>query len=183
MSAADDQTLGAGKRLHLVRKRGWEYVQRLGSTGVVGIVAVTADGRMLLVEQFRPPIAARAIELPAGLVGDIAGEESEDLETAARRELLEETGYAAETMTYLVTGPSSAGLTDETVALFFAEGLQQVSAGGGDDSEDITVHAIPLAEVPSWLQRRAKEDGASIDLKIYAGLYFFGTNVTGGAGG
>lgn len=167
----DDRILASGKHLRLVSKQGWEFVERHSASGVVGIVAVTPDERLLLVEQFRLPIGCIAIELPAGLAGDVLGQELEDLETAARRELLEETGYAAERLTYLATGPSSAGLTNETVVLFLAEGLRQESAGGGDGNENITVHAIPLDEVAPWLQMRAAE-GALIDLKIYAALYF-----------
>jgi ADP-ribose pyrophosphatase len=168
---ARDQTLAAGRFLRLVSRQGWEFVERCGASGVVGIVAVTDDRRLLLVEQFRPPTACSVIELPAGLAGDIRGQELEDLETAARRELLEETGYAADELTYLATGPSSAGLTNETVALFLAEGLRQESSGGGNDSENITVHAIRFDDVATWLRARAGE-GALIDLKIYAALYF-----------
>jgi len=170
---ADDRIVASGNFLRLVRRNGWEFVERLGSSGVVGIVAVTAERRLLLVEQFRPPIGCNGIELPAGLAGDVLGQELEDLETAARRELLEETGYAAETLTYLATGPSSAGLTNETVALFLAERVQQQSPGGGHGGEKITVHAIPLGNVGVWLQARAA-GGALVDFKIYAALYFLG---------
>jgi ADP-ribose pyrophosphatase len=166
-----DQVLATGKALRLINRQGWEFVERRGASGVVGIVAVTADGRLLLVEQFRPPVGCAAIELPAGLAGDVPGQELEELEAAARRELLEETGYEAERLSYLATGPSSAGLTNETVALFLADGLRQRSSGGGDDSENITVHAVPLGEVATWLRRRAAE-GKLIDFKIYAALYF-----------
>jgi ADP-ribose pyrophosphatase len=170
---SDDHVLGSGKQLRLVSRRGWEFVERSAASGVVGIVAVTTDRRLLLVEQFRPPMGCNVIELPAGLAGDVLGQEFEDLETAARRELLEETGYAATTMTHLATGPSSAGLTNETVALFLAEGLHQQSSGGGDGSEEITVHSIPIDEVAGWLPAQSAE-GALIDLKIYAALYFLG---------
>ena len=53
----------------------------------VGIVAVTSDGRLLLVEQFRIPVGKNVIELPAGLVGDLPGQEEESLKLAAQREL------------------------------------------------------------------------------------------------
>ena len=63
------------------------------ATGVVAIVAVTPACELILTEQFRRSVNRRVIDLPAGLSGD--GPESEELVTAARRELIEETGYEA----------------------------------------------------------------------------------------
>ena len=135
------------------------------------IVAVTVARNLLLVEQFRRPLERRVIELPAGLAGDIAGSETELLAVAAQRELLEETGYEAAEMQYLTAGPTSAGLTDEVVTFFLATGLNKTGRGGGDDSEAIDVHEIPLASIRTWLDDRANE-GLSIDPKVYAGLFF-----------
>jgi ADP-ribose pyrophosphatase len=109
------------------------------------------------------------IELPAGLVGD-ADDPEETLLTAARRELLEETGYEAERWTYLFDGVSSGGLSDESISLFLAEGLSRVAEGGGDASEDITVHEIPLEEVEGWLRTR-EADGCAVDFRVYVALY------------
>ncbi|HUV39721.1 MAG TPA: NUDIX hydrolase, partial [Planctomycetota bacterium] len=78
-----------GQHLRLVDQGGWEHVERIGVSGIVALVAVTASDEIVLVEQYRPALDRRVIELPAGLVGDRPGEEHEDLETAARRELLE----------------------------------------------------------------------------------------------
>src|SRR5262245_60504288 len=64
-----------GKHLQMVSHCGWEACERVKATGVVTIVAVTNDGRLILTEQFRPPVGRRVIEMPAGLAGDIAGEE------------------------------------------------------------------------------------------------------------
>jgi ADP-ribose pyrophosphatase len=136
----------------------------------VAIVAVTDELRLLLVEQFRIPLLKNVIELPAGLVGDLAGEEHEELATAARRELFEETGYEATEMRWLVSGPSSAGLTSEVVDFFLATGLVRVHAGGGDHHENIVVHEVPLEGIRQWLEERAAI-GVLIDPKVYAGLY------------
>ncbi len=65
--------------------------ERLGR----GLIVLTVDAKLLLVEQYRIPVHARTIELPAGLIGDDAGGTGEKQEEAARRELIEETGYAA----------------------------------------------------------------------------------------
>ena len=168
--SVDNKTLHQGRFLSLVSQNGWEFVTRVGSTGVVAIIACTADDEVLLIEQFRPPVGKTVIEIPAGLAGDIAGAESEAFETAARRELLEETGYAAASMRELQTGPSSAGLTDEVITFFEATGLTKEGDGGGDESESITVHKIPRADLRAWLAEQAAS-GKLIDPKIAAALW------------
>ena len=161
------KTVWVGHHLSMASRGGWEYVTRHTNKPAVGIVAITDDRRVVLVEQFRPPVDRRVIELPAGLSGDVVGSEHESLLEAAKRELIEETGYGATRWTELVHGYSSPGLTDESIALFLAEGLAKVGAGGGDDSEDITIHEVPLAQVFSWLDQQ----GCPADLKLLAGLY------------
>lgn len=161
----------SGSHIEAVRVGRWEYVRRRNSTGVVIIVAVTPDDELILVEQPRTPVGTTVIELPAGLAGDISGAEDEALETAALRELEEETGWHAQTITRLVAGPVSAGLTSEVVTFFRAEGLTRIGEGGGDASEQITVHHVPLAEVPSFIAARVAA-GAMVDPKVFAGLYF-----------
>ena len=165
------ETLYEGKFIRLVRLGKWEFATRPKTTGIVGIVPVTDDGKLLLIEQYRAPVGRRVVELPAGLAGDVAGQETEELAAAARRELLEETGYEARQMTEVGSGPPSAGLSDEFVTMFVARGLRKVSDDIGDGSEEITVHEVPLGEVPGWLTDRTR-DGCLIDLKVYAGLYF-----------
>ena len=76
--------IAEGKHLRFMKQEGWEYVARKGVGGVVGLVAVTAEGKLLLVEQFRKPVDARVIEIPAGLAGD-GKYRNETLESAARR--------------------------------------------------------------------------------------------------
>ena len=166
-------TLYDGKFIRLVRQHNWEFVQRKNVSGIVGIVAVTDDRRLVLVEQFRPPVGKPVIELPAGLAGDVAGSEAEELAEAARRELLEETGYQAAEMTRLCAGTASAGLGDEVVTLFRAAGLKKVGAGEGDGHEQITLHEVPLAGIERWLDDQAA-GGKLVDLKVYTGLYFAG---------
>ena len=102
---------------------GWEYVSRTGVKGCVAILAMTDDRRIILTEQYRPPVRRRVIELPAGLAGDIPLQEDEPLLVAAQRELKEETGYVAKNWKTLLEGTSSAGRTDEIVTIFYATGL------------------------------------------------------------
>jgi len=165
------EVLAEGRHVRLVRLDGWEWAERTGISGVVAIIALTPDREVLLVEQFRPPVRARVIELPAGLAGDIPGAEDEDLSQAALRELEEETGFRAQSIRRLGRGPISAGLTDELLTFFHAEDLVQVGPGGGDVSEDIQVHRIPENDVHTWLMRQ-QAAGVLVDPKVYAGLYW-----------
>jgi ADP-ribose pyrophosphatase len=149
----------------------WEYVHRVNATGAAIIVAVTAERKLLLVEQYRIPCHVRTIELPAGVIGDEPGSRSESHAEAARRELLEETGYVAGRIEPLDTGPSSAGLTSEVVTLFLASDLQKAGVGGGVHHEDIIVHEVPLENIRAWLEEKVRS-GFLVDPKVYAGLYF-----------
>jgi len=173
MNAQPRITLHTGKFLALVKEGHWEYADRTNATGAAIIVAVTDEQKLLLVEQYRIPVHARTIELPAGIVGDEPGSSNEEHAEAARRELEEETGYRAEHMEALTHGPASSGLTSETVTLFLARKLRRVGKGGGVAHEAITVHEVPLNEVHEWLEAKAKA-GVLIDPKVYAGLYFIG---------
>jgi ADP-ribose pyrophosphatase len=90
---------------------------------------------------------------------------------AAKRELLEETGFEAEQMEILMSCPSSAGMSAEVITFVTANGLRKVAAGGGDSSEDIEVHLVPLAEADRWLNGR-REAGTPLDPKIFSALYW-----------
>lgn len=161
-----------GRFLGMRERRGWEYTYRTNASGVVVMVPVTDDGHLVLVEQYRIPVESRVLELPAGLAGD-AGDMNEAFELAAQRELIEETGFKATHLEELMTSPSSSGLTNEMVTIFYASGLQKVGPGGGDGNEDITVHLVPLADAVSWLDEK-RLAGFMIDPKIYAGLFWAG---------
>ena len=168
---SEQHTLYEGDYLRLCRTGTWEYVQRVNARGAAVIVAVTPDDALLLVEQPRPALGGPVIELPAGLVGDIVGAEDEDRATAAARELEEETGWRPGRMVYLTGGPPSAGLSGETLWFYRALALTRIDAGGGDDSEDITVHTVALSDVDAWLAER-ETAGVPVDPKVYTGLYF-----------
>ncbi len=162
-----------GRFLGLQERDRWEYAFRTNASGVVALVPVTDAGELILVEQYRIPVRSRVIELPAGLAGD-TGDSDESLKTAALRELIEETGYRAGYLEELVTGPSTAGMSDEILTIFFAGGLEKVGPGGGDGNEDITVHQVPLENASQWLESRMAE-GTMVDPKVYAGLFWAGS--------
>ncbi len=170
------RVLGSGRYLTLLDDDGWEYVTRPTIKGIVVIVAITDDDKLLLVEQHRPAVGKRVIELPAGLVGDVDAGES--LVAAAARELIEETGFEAGEMVVLAEGPIAVGVSDETISFFQARHVTRVGAGGGDASEEITTHEVPLAELRRFLAARAA-DGLAVDPKIYAGLFLVSAKVPG----
>ncbi len=143
---AERVCLCRGKFLELARVGTWEFVERIRGRTPVGIVAMTAERRVILISQFRVPVGKVIVEIPAGLVGDSAGNEEEAWETAAKRELLEETGYSAERVEMLSEGPTSAGLTSECIMLVRATGLVKHGGPTPDGEEDITVHEVGLEE-------------------------------------
>lgn len=165
------KTIGSGKFLRLVKKGKAEYVERVNARAVVAIVAVTRDRELLLTEQVRASVGCAVIDLPAGLTGDIIGEENESLSESAFRELLEETGYSAKSLTHAADCPMSPGLTSEIVSFFVARGLQKVEAGGGVDDEQIQVHQPALRDIDAWLASQVAL-GKLIDGKVYAALHF-----------
>ena len=164
------ETLHQGRWLSLRRRGRWEYAERNNPGGAAIIIAVTPENRVLFVEQYRVAIQARTIEMPAGLVGDLSGQEDEGVLLAASRELEEETGWRCGRVVFLHQGPSSAGMSTEMIAYVRAFDLVRVGAGGGDASENITVHEVPRAEAGHWLFARAAE-GYSVDPKLFAGLW------------
>ena len=173
------RTIAQGKFLRFVMRGHWEYVERVGVRGCVGMIAVTGDEKIILVEQYRPPVNHNVIELPAGLVGD--SEDPHELVTAAaHRELIEETGYEADELQVLFTGVLSAGLSNETLTFVMARGVKKVSEGGGIENEKIIVHEVPLKQVHDWLQQQA-DIGRIIDAKVYTGLYWLGVTPPGSA--
>jgi len=167
------RTLAEGRYLRLVDEDSWEYTERVASSGVGVVVPVTPQGEIILVEQYRKPLKARVLELPAGLAGDKAEFENEAFEAAALRELEEETGYRAGAIKFLASGPSAAGSSNTLIHFYLASQLEKTGDGGGDEHEDIEVHVVPLKEAEAFAAARLKE-GRLVDPKLFVGLYFAG---------
>ncbi|KFN51622.1 hypothetical protein N790_14530 [Arenimonas malthae CC-JY-1] len=172
----DAKTMCEGKYLRLVKRGHWEYAERTNAGSAVIVIAVTPERKLLFVEQFRVPLGAPTIEMPAGLVGDLDAHDT--MEEAARRELLEETGWLASEVKVLMVGPTSSGMSNELIAFVRARGLTRVHAGGGDETEQITVHEVPVDDAPRWLSARMAE-GYSMDPKLWAGLWLLERNPDG----
>lgn len=163
MSSED---LFEGEHLVFKRRKGWEYVEHRTAKESVMVFARTPEGDVVLVEEFRPAVDAAVICLPAGLVGD---EGPEDAESAARRELSEETGYEADALELLGRGPGSAGMSSEIVNFYVAPRVRRGGPQGERESQEIRVHVVPIGELAAWARER-EAAGVLIDPKVWAGL-------------
>jgi ADP-ribose pyrophosphatase len=156
-----------GKYLE-VRKTGtWEYAARIGNMGAAVILAITDAREIVLVEQQRMALGRRTIELPAGLIGDT--EAGDTGLAAAARELHEEAGFTAQRWEAIGTFATSPGMSSEMFELFKASGLTRTGPGGGVDSEDITVHVVPLNSVATFIAERRRA-GLIIDSRLIVAL-------------
>ena len=140
--------------------REWEFIERVNCNGIVAIVPVTDAHEVLLIRQYRPPVNNYVIEFPAGL-----NDKGDTLEEAARRELLEETGYYAGRMIFLTKGPLSSGASGEILSVYLARDLVFKGIGGRDETEDIEVISIPIEKLCDRLSA-FQSQGDLVDLKI-----------------
>ena len=111
--------------------------------GAVGVVALDEQGRVLLVNQYRHPVRRRLDELPAGLLD----KPDEPAVEAAKRELAEEAGVAAETWHVLIDALNSPGMTDEAIRVFLARDVREVDLDRqGHEEADMPAEWVPLEE-------------------------------------
>jgi ADP-ribose pyrophosphatase len=153
----------SGKWITARRRGKWEYVSRARGIRAAVIVAIDDAGHVLLVDQYRVPLGRRCLELPAGLVGD--EHDGDTALAAARRELIEETGYSCDAVEDLGEFFASPGMVTESFTLVRATGLTRVSDGGGLEGEDIRVVRVLLADVPA-LVAEMRAAGHAIDVKL-----------------
>jgi ADP-ribose pyrophosphatase len=146
-----------GKRLSVTLEGGYEIAR---TRGAVAIVAVDAEGRVVLVSQERPAADTRLLELPAGLIDD--GEEP--LQTA-RRELREETGLRGGSWLELASFWTSPGFADHRVTVFAADGLEE-GEPEPDEGEELEVVRWSLPEVEARL-RELEDAKTLIGLLLY----------------
>lgn len=120
-------------------------------------VPVTADGRLLVIRQYRFAAQGWLLEFPAGTL-----ETGEDPETAVRRELEEETGYRAKTWQKLGEFFLAPGYSDEVIYAYLAQDLERLEAPPAqDEDEDIEVLQMTPAELEAVLR-----SGQAIDSRI-----------------
>ena len=163
MNDAPLETMWEGKFVKAMRRGKWEFASRTRGIEAVVILAIDAEDHVILVEQDRVPLGRRCLELPAGLVGDDS--EGEAVETAAIRELEEETGYRAARVVQLGHFNASPGMVTEGFTLVRAEDIERVGEGGGEGGEDITVHRVAMRDVPAFVAAKRAE-GLAMDVKL-----------------
>lgn len=146
-----------------------EYIRH---PGAVAVVALTADGQVVLERQHRYPLRRDFIEIPAGKL-----EPGEDPQGCARRELLEETGYVAAEWRRLGVVHNAIGYSDERIELWLARGLEKREQAL-DEEEFLEVLTLPFEEALGWIR-----DGRITDVKTIAGLLWLQAFAPGGAAG
>jgi len=151
---------GAVVRLRVDRVRmstGHEAVREVVEhRGAVTIVAVNAEGQVLLVRQHRYPTGRSLLELPAGTL-----DRDEEPEACAARELEEETGFRAGRLQRLGGFYVAPGYSTEYLHAYLATDLEPGNAGG-DDDEEIQVLALPLTDVLGMVEAGELEDAKSL---------------------
>jgi 8-oxo-dGTP pyrophosphatase MutT (NUDIX family) len=128
--------------------------------GAVGILALDERDRVLMIRQYRHPVARQLWEIPAGL-RDVTGEALVD---TARRELLEETGHAAREWGVLVDSYASPGITNERIRIFLARGLEVAESDYERKGEEkyLRTEWVPLAEAVHLALSGKLHNGATI---------------------
>ncbi|WP_062356124.1 NUDIX domain-containing protein [Bacillus kwashiorkori] len=125
--------------------------------GAVGIIALTEEGKIVLVEQFRKPLERSLVEIPAGKMD--AGEDSE---TTAKRELEEETGYACKSLNHIASFYTSPGFSNEIIHLYVAEGLTKENRLSLDEDEFVNVIEVTYEEALQLVKEQQIFDAKTI---------------------
>ena len=160
-----EEIVWQGKFVTMKTRGRWEYAGRSRGIRAAAIIAIDEDDRVLLVSQYRVPLGAFCLEIPAGLIGDVEGHEGEGALEAAKRELEEETGYRAGMMEVVGDFYSSPGMVSESFTLLRARDLERVGDGGGVEGEDIRVHQVKLNSLPRYVAKW-REQGHAVDVRI-----------------
>jgi ADP-ribose pyrophosphatase len=170
MDILDREVAFEGKYLRFVRKhcrKGsreyvWETLERnnVYGEGAVVVVALTGERELVLERNWRAALESYVVQFPAGLTD----KEGESKEEAARRELLEETGYEAVELIPIVSVPLCPVLTATRATHFFAPGVRFVGRQRRDTAEEIEVVKVPVAEVDDYLLNLP--DDTALDLRV-----------------
>lgn len=173
MKILSEETTYEGKYLRIKRvgfenrgrRSSWEKVERTRATStIVAALAVTKNGKIILIKNFRIPHNSWVLELPAGLC-DKDGETPEEV---VARELLEETGYAGDKPILLVKGPFDPGLHDNQLSIYLIANAKKIKKPELEQSEQIKVRLVTPEEAQRLVLKPPKNLLA--DIKILSAL-------------
>ncbi|MBQ1941461.1 MAG: NUDIX hydrolase [Selenomonadaceae bacterium] len=133
------------------------YREWIKHPGASAVIPVTDNNEIILVRQYRYPIQALTIEIPAGKL-DVAGEDPLE---CAKRELEEETGYSAQEYQFLTKLATTVGFSDEFIYIYAARGLK-AGQQHTDEDEFINVVTVPLAKAVEMVHSGEILDGKSV---------------------
>lgn len=132
--------------------------------GAVATIPITADGKLILVKQFRKALNRTLIEIPAGRI-----EIDEDPKHTAIRELEEETGFGTNKVTYIQSFATSPGFADEIIHLYLAEELYKIeNPADGDEDEFIELIEVSIEEAEQLVVSGEIYDAKTAFAVIYA---------------
>lgn len=113
----------------------------------VNVIALTADEQVVLIEQFRHGSNEIVLEIPGGLIDD-----DEREETAAKRELLEETGYSSDEFVYLGRSRPNPAIQNNWVYHYAALNCERTADTAFDEHESVIAKLVPLNEIPGLIE-------------------------------
>jgi ADP-ribose pyrophosphatase len=148
-----------------------EYIRH---PGAVAIVPLFDDGSVLLERQFRYPHAREFIEVPAGKL-----EPNEPHLETAKRELLEETGYAADEWTRLTVIHTAIAYTDEAIDIFLARKLRKLREAALDAGEFVETLVVPFAEAIAMVRNGRITDAKSVAALLWTAAWAAPTSPSG----
>ena len=118
--------------------------------GAVAVIALTEEGKIVMVEQYRKALEKSIVEIPAGKL-----EKGEEPRKTAERELEEETGYGCKNMNHLISFYTSPGFADELVHLYIAEEIYKMeNASDADEDEFVELLEISLEEAKQMIENK-----------------------------
>jgi 8-oxo-dGTP pyrophosphatase MutT (NUDIX family) len=125
--------------------------------------ALTKEGKVVMVRQYRHGIQSVETELPGGVV-----EEGEDVQEGMERELLEETGYRFETIEYLGKISANPSTTNNFMHMFLATGGEKIAEQHLDDTEDVDVLLMSIDEVKQLVRENKMMQSLHVNCIMYA---------------